>query len=176
MTKQGMRIKIKQIKLSSEYIIYSDEIIFNKLINSEVFKSSRILFIYVSRNTEVDTIKIIKKAFELGKTVCVPKCFDNAQMKAYKIKSFDDLESGRFNILEPKSYCEEIDKNSIDLAILPCVTCDVDNNRLGYGKGFYDRFLFGTNMKKVCLCRKQVLQEKIPVDKNDVKIDVVLTD
>ena len=176
MTKQELRNKIKQINLSSEYIKYSDEIIFNKLTQLEVFKTCQILFIYVSRNKEVDTIKIIKYALELGKTVCVPKCFENSQMKAYEIKSFDDLERGRFNILEPKSYSKEIDKNDIDLAIIPCVTCNVDNNRLGYGKGFYDRFLEDADMKKVCLCRKQVLQEKIPVDKNDVKMDIVLTE
>ena len=176
MTKQELRNKIKQMNLSSEYINYSDEIIFNKLTQLEVFKTCQILFIYVSRNAEVDTIKIIKHAFELGKTVCVPKCFDNSEMKAYEIKSLDDLEIGSFNILESKSYCKEIDKSKIDLAVVPCVTCDVDNNRLGYGKGFYDRFLADTDMKKICLCRKQVLQEKIPVDKNDVKMDVVLTD
>lgn len=176
MTKQEIRNKIKQINFSSEYVKYSDEIIFNKLTQSEVFNNAKILFIYVSKNTEVDTIKIIKYALSLDKTVCVPKCLENSQMKAYKIKSFDDLEIGKFNILEPKSYSKEIDKINIDLAVIPCVTCDVDNNRLGYGKGFYDRFLVNTAMKKVCLCRKQVLQEKIPVDKNDVKMDVVLTD
>jgi 5-formyltetrahydrofolate cyclo-ligase len=176
MTKQELRNKIKQINLSSEYIKYSDEIIFNKLINLEVFKTCQILFIYVSRKNEVDTIRIIKYALDLGKTVCVPKCFDNFKMKSYEIKSIGDLEIGSFNILEPKSYLKEINKNEIDLAVVPCVTCDVDNNRLGYGKGFYDRFLTDTVMKKVCLCRKNVLQEKIPVDKNDVKMDIVLTD
>ena len=176
MTKQELRKKIKQINLSSEYIKYSDEIIFNKLTDLEAFKNSQILFIYVSKNDEVDTIKIIKYAFELGKTVCVPKCFDNSEVKAYEIKSFNDLELGSFNILEPKSYCKEIDKSNIDLAVIPCVTCDVNNNRLGYGKGFYDRFLVETTMKKICLCRKKVLQEKIPVDKNDVKMDMVVTE
>jgi 5-formyltetrahydrofolate cyclo-ligase len=73
-------------------------------------------------------------------------------MKAFKINSLDDLETGSFNILEPKSYCKEINKNQIDLAIIPCVTCDVDNNRLGYGKGYYDRFLVDFHMPKVCLC------------------------
>ena len=176
MTKQELRNKIKQIKLSSEYIKYSDEIIFNKLTQLEVFENSKVLFIYVSRNTEVDTIKIIKHAIELDKTVCVPKCFENSQMKAYEIKSLEDLEKGSFNILEPKSYCKEINKSEIELAVIPCVTCDVDNNRLGYGKGFYDRFLESTTMKKVCLCRKKVLQEKIPVDNNDVRMDIVVTE
>ena len=176
MTKQELRNKIKQIILSSEYIKYSDEIIFNKLTQLEVFKNSKILFIYVSRKNEVDTIRIIKYALSLGKIVCVPKCFNNFKMKAYEINSLSDLEAGNFAILEPKSYSKEIDKSAIDLAVVPCVTCDVDNNRLGYGKGFYYRFLTDTVMKKVCLCRKNVLQEKIPVDKNDVKMDIVLTD
>ena len=104
MTKQELRNKIKQINFSSDYIKYSDEIIFNKLTQLEVFKNSKILFIYVSRKIEVDTIKIIKYSLELGKKVCVPKCFDSAQMKAYEIKSFEDLERGKFNILEPKSH------------------------------------------------------------------------
>ena len=141
MSKQALRNKIKQIKLSSEYIKYSDESIFNKLINLEVFKNSAVLFIYVSRKMEVDTRKIINYAFDLGKTVCVPKCFDNSKMQVYEIKSFDDLKMGSFSILEPKSHCKEMDKNDIDLAVIPCVTCDVDNNRLGYGKGYYDRYL-----------------------------------
>lgn len=176
MTKQELRDKVKQIELSSQYINYSDEIIFNKLIQSEVFKSSKIFFIYVSRNNEVDTIKIINYALSLGKTVCVPKCFFDCQIKAFHISSLNDLEIGMFNILEPKNYCREIDKNDIDLAVIPCVTCDVHNNRLGQGKGYYDRYLADSQFKKVCLCRKQVMQERVPVDKNDVKMDTVLTD
>jgi len=176
MTKQELRNKIKQINLLSEYIKYSDEIIFNKLTHSEVFKNAKILFIYVSKDTEVDTKRIIKYALKLGKTVCVPKCFENYEMKAYEIKSFDDLEVGKFNILEPKNYSKEVDKNDIDIAIIPCVTCDVDNNRLGYGKGYYDRYLADSQVKKVCLCRKQVMQERVPVDKLDIKMDIVLMD
>ena len=176
MTKQELRKKIKQIKLSSEYIKSSDDIIFNKLIGLQVFKNSKILFIYVSRKMEVDTIKIIEYALNFGKVVCVPKCFEESTMKAYQINSLKDLECGSFNILEPKSYCKEINKENIDLAIIPCVTCDMNNNRLGYGKGYYDRFLIDLEAIKICLCRKQVFQCEIPVDKHDIKIDVVITD
>ena len=176
MTKQELRNKMKQINLSSEYIKYSDEIIFNKLIKFEVFEDSKILFIYVSRKNEIDTLRIIKYALNIGKIVCVPKCIADSKMKAYQINSLDDLDFGMYNILEPKSYCKEINKNDIDLAIIPCVTCDVENNRLGYGRGYYDRYLVDSYMKKVCLCRKQLVQETIPVDKYDVKMDAVLTD
>jgi 5-formyltetrahydrofolate cyclo-ligase len=176
MTKQELRNKIKQINLSSEYIKYSDEIIFNKLIDLQIFKESKILFVYVSRKTEVDTIKLIKYALDVGKVVCVPKCYENSIMKAFQIESLCDLGNGKFNILEPKSYCKELNKGNIDLAIIPCVTCDVNNNRLGYGKGYYDKFLIGFSATKICLCRKQAFQCEIPVDKHDVRMDIVVTD
>lgn len=176
MTKQDLRNKIKQMNFSSEYIQYSDEVIFGKLTNLEVFKSSKMLFIYVSRNIEVDTIKIINYALSLGKRVCVPKCLPDYQMMACEINSLDDLEISSFNLLEPKSYCKEVNKSDMDLAIIPCVTCSVDNNRLGHGKGYYDRYLKNFRAKKICLCRKQVFQTEIPVDKYDVKVDMVLTE
>lgn len=176
MTKQDLRNKIKQMNFSSEYIQYSDEVIFSKLTALEVFKSSKMLFIYVSRNVEVDTIKIINYALSLGKRVCVPKCLSDYQMVACEINSLDDLEIALFNLLEPKNYCKEIDKKDIDLAIVPCVTCSVDNDRLGHGNGYYDRYLRDFASPKICLCRKQVVQDVLPVDKLDVKVDIVLTE
>lgn len=177
MDKNTMRKHIKKLilNLSNEYCQKSDEFIFQKLINLKEFQKAKILFTYVSKDKEIDSKKIIEYSLSKNKIICVPKCIDN-NMKAYIIESLSDLEPGNFNILEPKSYCKEINKNDIELNIIPCLTCDENGNRLGYGKGYYDRFLSDINSLKICLCRKKLLQKTIDFENHDIKIDIIITD
>lgn len=177
MDKNIMRKHVKELmsNLSNEYCQKSDELIYQKLINSKEFQKAKILFIYVSKDKEVDSKKIIEYSLNKNKIICVPKCIDN-NMKVYRIESLSDLEPGNFNILEPKSYCKEIDKKDIDLNIIPCLTCDENGNRLGYGKGYYDRFLSDIDSLKICLCRKKLLQKAINFNEHDIKMNIIITD
>ena len=158
--------------LNEEIKKEEDQKIFEQVIHSRVFQDAKTIFSFVSTNREVDTHEIIKEAWKQGKTVCVPKCFKFGQMKAYQIHSMDDLKVGKYGILEPTSTIE-IKPEDLDLVLVPCCSASKDGKRLGYGGGFYDRYLAQTNAKKMVLCRKSLMREDIPMDTYDQKMDYV---
>jgi len=156
-----------------------DSIIFNKFISSEYYKSAKLIFIFVSFRSEVDTLSIIKKAIEDGKTICVPKVISKEEgMKVFKISGLDDLESGYYEILEPLKKCEEISIKDIDLVVMPGAAFDLEGGRIGYGGGFYDRFLLkiDDNVKKLALAYKFQVLDSVPMDENDIRADMIITD
>ena len=178
-SKQAIRNNIldKRNTLSSEYIDKSNLDIFNKVISFEKYINANVIFTYVSTAQEVDTINIIKHSLKLKKRVCVPKCMEQKGiMLPSEIKGLEDLKEGKFGILEPKEYCSFVDISEIDFIIVPCVTCDIKGNRIGYGGGYYDRFLLAANADKILLCRKELMTENIPNEKHDILIDTVITE
>lgn len=156
-----------------------DNIIFDKVINSDDYKNSHIIFIFVSYNNEVDTHKIIKQALRDGKILCVPKVISKEEgMDIVQIKSFEDLKEGAYGILEPVNNELKIEENNIDLSYLPGLAFDRKGGRVGYGGGFYDRFLLKTrkNSKKVGLAYKFQVFPEVPMEEHDVFINGIITD
>ena len=155
-----------------------DEIIYNKFISSDYYKKSKVIFIFVSFRSEVNTHKIIIKAIEDGKTICVPRIVSKEQgMKVYRIKGLEELETGYYGVLEPSEKCEEISIKDIDLVIMPGAAFDRNGGRLGYGGGFYDRFLSKAqeNLKKIALAYEFQILESVPMEGTDIRIDDVIT-
>lgn len=155
-----------------------DEEILNRFTTSEYYKKSKVIFIFVSFRSEVDTHKIIKKAIEDGKIICVPKVISKEHgMKVYRIKSLEDLVAGYYGILEPSEKCEEVSINDIELAVMPGAAFDREGGRIGYGGGFYDRFLTKVqgNIKKIALAYKLQIIEAVPMEENDIRIDDIIT-
>ena len=156
-----------------------DNIIFNNVVNDNNFIKSNKIFVYVSYASEVDTHKIIQYALNQGKTVCVPKILSlNQGMVAVKIKNFFDLKPNKMGILEPETYIDVVNADEIELVILPGLAFDYAGGRLGYGGGFYDRFLLKIqdNVKKLALAYKLQVLVSVPMDENDIKVDVIITD
>ncbi|MBO4339215.1 MAG: 5-formyltetrahydrofolate cyclo-ligase [Clostridia bacterium] len=179
MTKQELREFYihKKIELSEEQKFKADEIIFNKLVNLDLFKNSDCILTYVSTRIEVDTKSVIEYALMKGKTVAVPRCDKNSNyMKYYRISSLNDLEKGNFNILEPTVFCSEVVDIQNGLCIVPGLAFDKKGHRLGYGRGYFDRFLSENSVKTVGLCYKDFLVDDLPVEGFDIAVDKVLTD
>jgi 5-formyltetrahydrofolate cyclo-ligase len=179
MTKKELReIYIhKRLMLDAEEKSFSDEIIFNKLIKLDLFKKCECVFTYVSTSTEVDTKSIIEYSLMKGKTVAVPRCEkDGNGMRFYRISSLNDLEKGTYNILEPNRFCIEQKDFKNALCIVPGLVFDKNGYRVGYGKGYFDRFLSENDIKSVGLCRKDFITDSIPVEDFDKAVDLVLTD
>lgn len=156
-----------------------DEVIFNKLINSEVYKKANTIFAFVSFKSEVDTHKIIKYAIEDKKTICVPRIESKQKgMEIFKIDGFEQLKKGYFGILEPLESCPAIDSKELDLILIPGVAFDRQGGRVGYGAAFYDRFLSSLNKKvhKIALAYQIQVLNNIPMDEHDVRIDGVITE
>lgn len=168
----------KRGKISQEEKLKWDEKIFEELINREVYKKASVIFAYVSYDNEVDTHKIINHAIKSGKTICVPKIASKAEgMKIFKINSFEDLEIGYFGIQEPKNYCVEVKGEEVDLILMPGVAFDREGGRIGYGGGFYDRFLQNKKVHgfKLAVTYNFQILDNIPMEDYDVKVDDIIT-
>lgn len=172
------RIKLLRGDLTEDVKRNHDNKIFKKIIESNEYKSSKIIFIYVSFDKEVDTIKLIKKALEDKKNVLVPKIISLKDgMIAVEISSLQELSMSKYNILEPMLPAE-IKHYEIDLCIIPGVAFDVNGGRVGYGGGFYDRFL--VKLKKdvslIALGYKFQILDYVPMEEFDIKISSIISE
>lgn len=155
-----------------------DNDIFLKIINSDYYKLSKVIFVFVSYNDELDTHRLIKHALENNKRIVVPKVISkNGHMIVIEINSFDDLEPGNYGILEPKNHCKEISSSNIDLALIPGLAFDLNGGRMGYGGGYYDRFLktLSANCPKIGICYNFQIIKQVPMSEHDIKIDGLIT-
>lgn len=172
-------IKLRD-EISKEHREEKDRAIYERIINSDAYKNSKLLFVFVSYGSEVDTHKLIKHALESGKRVCVPKVIHKVSgMKAVEIRCWSDLSESYRGILEPElKETYVVEGKNIDLVIVPGVAFDHNGGRLGYGGGFYDRFLL--KLKDEChiiaVCYKEQIVNKLPMDEHDVKINCIITD
>jgi len=160
-------------RLTEEDIIQKSKLIKNNLLSLKEYKEAKTIMIYVSFGKEVETHNLIKEALKT-KTVLVPKVKED-QIIACKINTLDDLEQGAFGILEPKTSVE-FSKKKIELIILPGIVFDKLGNRIGYGKGFYDKFLKNINATKIALAFDFKVLEQVPTRKYDIKMNIIVTE
>ena len=166
----------KRNGIDKTYRRESDKKISKNIINSPYFKNCTQVLIFSALGDEFDTRYIVNECRACGKNVYYPKCTDiNGHMKFFKVRGDGDLEQGLFGILEPKAECEEYSPYPNDIAVIPALAVDKDFNRIGYGKGYYDRFLLGFNGVSICPCYEDLTVLKLPTDKYDVKVDAVAT-
>lgn len=165
------QIKNMDIKEKNIY----DQVIFQNVVNMREYQQATVIFIFVSTEHEINTKPIIEDAIRKNKIVGVPKCVSKGIMEVYEIKSYDELDIGSYGIMEPRSNCRLINKDEINFAVIPCVTCDRNGYRLGYGGGYYDRYLEKSNFKKAVICYEKVIQESVPTDIYDIKCNYVVT-
>ena len=111
-----------------------------------------------------------------GKTVALPLCREKGVMEARRIEGMGDLVSGEYGILAPRLTCPLVEPEALDLALIPCSTGNGAGQRLGYGGGYYDRYLPRTRCPKMLLCRYQLVREDIPVEEHDVLMDYLVTE
>ena len=144
------------------------------------FKKSKNILTYVSFNNEVDTMEIIKDLLiKKEKNVLVPYVDKGKLIQISKINSFDELEPKTFGILEPREdEIKKFDAKKLDLVIVPGVVFDENGHRIGYGYGYYDRFLqkLSNNTVKIGLAFELQLIEKIPKEGHDIPVDFVITE
>ena len=168
-------LKGKSVKLSSEYCNKGDVSIYTQVISLLQYKDAKCVFCYVSKEPEVSTTKILEDILAKGKILAVPKCISKGIMVACEVQDIKQLTKDKFGIFEPKD-CKIVRPDDIDMAIIPCLSASKDGNRLGYGGGYYDRYLVGSDFVKVALCYEKMLECSIPVDNHDVKMDMLITE
>lgn len=178
--KQRLRADCKEKRkaLSEEEKARLDRKIANKFLNLFQYREAKVLFCYVSTEIEVDTFQILRRALEQGKTVAVPRCIDGTrEMEFYVITDLTQLEPGAFGVLEPNpALCEKWTDLSDGLCVIPALSYDLSGYRLGYGKGYYDRFLSRFSGETVGLVYENCLFDVLPHGKFDRRAEKIVTE
>jgi 5-formyltetrahydrofolate cyclo-ligase len=181
MDKKTLRNQMKSVRQSipADEKEDFDKSIFNKVISSTIYKEAKILFIYVSFGSEVDTHRIIEQTIKDNKSVYVPKVINRIEgMAAVKISSLSELKASSLGILEPEDIHETAKPWEFDLILIPGLAFDSRGGRLGYGAGYYDSFLkeIRPETQKVGLAYSCQVIEEVPMEKQDVFIDHIITE
>ncbi|MGN0596201.1 MAG: 5-formyltetrahydrofolate cyclo-ligase [Ruminiclostridium sp.] len=150
-----------------------DKALFENIISCPHFKSAKLVLAFVSTEIEVDTRRLIQYCFDTGKPVAVPISGDT-ELTFCIITDFSQLHKGRYGIYEPLPE-KAVTDFSYSICLVPALQFDKNNYRIGYGKGYYDRFLSRYNGFSAGLCYKSFIGE-VPVDKFDHRVDIVITD
>ena len=147
-----------------------------RLLISPAYRAADTILVYMARPFEIATSLIIHAALANRKTVALPVCTQDNRMIFRSIHSLKDLTPGQFGILEPTAACREITPNETTLCVCPALACDMQGNRLGFGGGYYDRYLESFPGKKAALCYADSVIPQILSDPFDIKMDVIHTD
>ncbi|CAO3625193.1 unnamed protein product [Cunninghamella blakesleeana] len=180
-------------KVSKEAITSQSELVYKQLIQLEEFKSSKNISVYISMPTcEIDTRSIIQHILEANKNCYIPRCTKDT-MDMVKLTSWDDylsLPRNKWNIPEPpldQPRENALDNEGLDLILVPGVAFDDKKNRIGHGKGYYDRYLLKYKdwaisknkpmVKTVALALNEQIIEvgKIPLEETDQELNTILT-
>ncbi len=133
------------------------------------------LAFYMPLGNEVDLRPLMDELITLNKIIVVPKVFDRFTMDFYQIQTTLDVHTGKFKVLEPNSN-KKIPKNEIDIIFIPGIHFSYQNNRLGYGAGYYDRYLKDYDHVKIGVCFSFQHIPLIPADSYDIPMDWIITE
>ena len=159
----------------------TDAAMIQTLMALDAYQKAKALACYVSYGSEVDTHPLITRALSDGKTVAVPHCvMKTHDMKMLTLSHFpDDLKPGTMGILEPDpAICPEMPPDAIDLMIVPGVGFTESGERLGYGGGFYDRYLprLRPDAARIALVPEYLLFNALPTEDHDQRVPVIITE
>ncbi|NYE56597.1 5-formyltetrahydrofolate cyclo-ligase [Carboxydothermus ferrireducens] len=144
------------------------------------YQQAQTVMVYLDFRGEVKTLEIIRDLWAYGKKVVIPvTVLSEKKLLPVYFRDFGDLVEGTYGILEPKEEARTIaEPEVIDLVLVPGVAFDLKGNRLGYGAGFYDRFLPNLRpaVKKVALAFELQIVPKIPTGPHDIPMDYIITE
>lgn len=159
--------------LSPDFIGIASSKIQENLRKIDYYRNAKIIGAYHSVGSEVRTQGIIQEILNAGKELALPKVERN-DLVFKKISNMSDLEIGNFSVMEPKERCEAAKK--IDVIIVPAIALTREGYRLGYGFGYYDRYLHNKRSKKIALSFSKQVVKSIPHDNHDIKVDAIVTE
>lgn len=175
MNKKDIRKTVLTIRrnYNNEYLTKASKIIVDKLINHNYYKNANKVCLYMPFANEVDITSLFEISLENKKEVYLPKTC-GSEMDFYSWDNNTQLINGNFGILEPVSNKKLIPTKDT-LVIMPGAVFSVNNDRIGYGGGYYDRYLSqNLSCKKIAVCYKFQVLPSIPTEVHDIKPDYVL--
>jgi len=168
----------ERARINSDTWKMKSDLIAEKVQNIQEFNRADCIHVYVSMNdrNEVGTDTLINIILQSGKNLVVPVTnFKNGTLTHSMLTDLNDLKKNKWGVREPVAI-HEIKVSNIDFILVPMVAADKSGNRLGYGKGFYDRFLNKSDACKVGMVFNEFLFDEIPTESFDEKLDIIVTD
>lgn len=165
---------IQRNALSRQFIEEAGAAAAKNIFLTEEFLSADTVLCYVSVNSELPTHEIFEHCFSIGKKAAAPVCVDGELIFKY-IDGFDDLHIGAYSIPEPNEDCPEVSVTSRTLCITPALCYNQNGYRIGYGKGYYDKFFAKNQCVRMGLCCEKFIINFAP-DENDRAVDIIVTE
>ncbi|HBB03025.1 MAG: 5-formyltetrahydrofolate cyclo-ligase, 5-formyltetrahydrofolate cyclo-ligase [Candidatus Peregrinibacteria bacterium GW2011_GWF2_38_29] len=177
--KQTLREKILKLRKSqsTKIKLKKDKKILSKITKNPLYKSSKGILFFMPIHGEPDLTPLIETALKTDKKIFLPRTDkENNSIHIHQIKSLEELKIGAYNIKEPHHACPKIDPKKTDLAFIPGVVFSKTCGRIGFGKGFYDRFLKQTKCYKIGLAYEFQIVENMSCEVHDVPMDEIITE
>lgn len=180
MDKTTLRNKVKEaLSTMSDNTYHSQSLaIVKKVLQEPYIIEANTIGVTISNKPEVDTFLLIEELWRLGKKVAVPKCHPKTrEMSFYAIDSFAQLETVYMHLREPiPERCEFVDANEMDVILVPGVVFDRYGYRIGYGGGYYDRYVLNYKKGKLLsmLFDEQII-DRVPTEEHDSPVDIIVT-
>lgn len=174
MEKKAIRQDIcnKRRGMSENMHMAFSESILNRLTALKEYQNAKVIYCYIDVNHEVGTRNIIEHSLKIGKEVAVPRVEGNV-MKFFRIHSLEETAEGNFGIPEP---VHNKIPSTPDIILVPGVAFSFRMERMGYGGGYYDKFLSAGKVLKIGLAYEFQMHEQIPVEKHDISMDIIVTE
>jgi 5-formyltetrahydrofolate cyclo-ligase len=159
--------------LSLDFIKITSKEIQDNLRKIDYFRTAETIGAYYSIGSEVHTQDLLQSILNAGKQLALPKVVKN-DLIFKKISSFSELEQGNFSVMEPKDKCEVV--KNLDVVIVPAIALSKNGYRLGYGFGYYDRYLHGKKSTTIALSYAKQVIKSFTHDDHDVKMNFIVTE
>ena len=165
-------------KMDNETYFCRSRLIIQRLLREPSIIKGKTIAVTMSGFPEVETREMIRTLWALKKNVAVPKCEPKTrEMDFYVITSFEQLETIYLNIEEPKIIeTTYISKREIDVIIVPGIVFNETGYRIGFGGGYYDRYLSTFHGEKISVAFDEQIAERIPTETHDIPVNIILTD
>ena len=175
MDKKALRkiIREKKQAMTLQEIESRSQALTELFLKTDLYQNAKTLYGYLPYNQEVRTVPLLRQALKDGKRVAVPKCYDD-EMRFIYLEDLDAVAPGYAGIPEPVAD-EPVARDEDALVLMPGVAFTKTGDRMGYGGGFYDRFLSQEpKHPTVALCYEFQILEKLPTEEFDIPVDLVL--
>ena len=161
--------------LSRQETIEQSEVISNKLTKLACVRDAKCIMAYLAFRNEVDLKPLFQFCKEKGIRAALPRTTGSGVMQAAEYTDSSILQKNKYGIYEPSDTCV-IEKENIDVIIVPAVAFDEDRYRIGYGGGYYDRFLENTKAVKIGVCFNFQIVNTLPKEEHDIRMDMIISE
>ncbi len=167
----------KRRSIPESYRELADKVLFDKTVSLDAYKSAEIILLYYPVKGEPNVLSIAEHALKEGKRVAFPISNPDGFILTFAfVEGLDELAAGTYSIPEPPKNADKYTNEPETLCIVPGLAFDRLGKRIGYGKGYYDRFLESFSGASLGLCYADFLTDRLPVEDTDISLDIIISD